>query len=239
MSDDPLKAYLGSLARMSRIAAASELKGVEREFQVLAKTMVRSGAYESAERLILATAELRLVEADTSHFDETTEILNRELKALKKRGWWVPGHNYVVNWSLSGLNTWRFTLLPMWAHKQAYRPADPKSGRPEGIVIDPGWHPAEKSDPTHGDTVDDSPEVALVLAAYAKKQPTVQETIRNELRWFESHFKVTIPPAIEAKFIKEGPKVAERRWGVDRLRTKKALVPFDGSKAIELSNWGF
>lgn len=161
-------------------------------------------------------------------YAQATAVLNRDLEALPKHGWWSPPNNYVVNGALMNLNGWIFTILPFHAGKTAYRPA---SGRfPEGIVIDPNWAPDGKDGPWSG-------KMAEAFAKYAKAQPNVQETVRRELADIERHFKVQIPDNVKAKLVGESLKVAKRRWGVDRLRRRKILVPFDGSKPVELGSW--
>ena len=40
---------------------------------------------------------------------------------------------------------------------------------------------------------------------------------------------------IQAKINGEALKVATRHWGVDGLRLKKNLLPFDGGKTIDIS----
>jgi hypothetical protein len=86
--------------------------------------------------------------------------------------------------------------------------------------------------------VDHSAKNAEILMKYAKSQPTVMETVKLELNWVEKKFGIKIPSDIEGTLIREAPKVAARRWGINRLRTKKILVPLDGSKPQELSSWG-
>jgi hypothetical protein len=161
----------------------------------------------------------------------------------RQGAWWDPPHNYCINSALMGLNTWQFHILPRMRQPLHYPPSlgmskeETDNLQPDGIIIDPGWWPTTSSDPTNGDTVDHSVKVAEILAKFAKGQPSVQQTVKNELTWLEGKYKVMIPPAIEASLIKDALKVATRRWGVNRLRTKKILVPFDGSKAQEMSNW--
>lgn len=212
------------------------------EMKRLASTFAKAGDLPHAEQLHQAAQEMSAVGFEDepegeSEYSKMEAILNAGLTKLKKGGWWDPPHNFVINSALMGLNTWRFGILPMFAAKMAYRPANPERGSPEGIVIDPSWHPSE-DDPTGGDTVDHSAKNAEILMKFAKSQPTVLETVKLELNWVEKKFGVKIPSDIEAALIREAPKVAARRWGINRLRTKKILVPLDGSKPQELSSWG-
>lgn len=161
-------------------------------------------------------------------YGQASEYLNKNLQALQHHGWWDPGHNYVVNGALMALNGWVFTIMPFRAAKTAYRP---KSDRfPEGIVIDPNWAPDDKDGPWTAKTAD-------IFVRYAKTRPSIEESVRQELADIERHFKVEIPSGVKSKLIGESQKVAKRRWGVDRLRRKKILVPFDGSKPIQLGSW--
>jgi hypothetical protein len=161
-------------------------------------------------------------------YGQAFEFLNKNLEALPKHGWWSPPHNYVVNGALMAINGWVYTILPFRAGKTAYRPA--RDGKPEGIVIDPGWSPDDKDGPWTG-------KVAEIFTRFAKTQPSVPDTVRQELADIERHFKVEIPASLKSTIIGESLKVAKRRWGVDRLRRKKILMPFDGSRPIQLGSW--
>jgi hypothetical protein len=165
-----------------------------------------------------------------SDYDQAIEVLDRELKPFpKKHGWWDPPHNYGVNSAIMELNGWYFTILPLFAAKIAYRP---KSDRfPEGIVIDPNWAPVK------GHTGPHTANTAAIFVKAAKAAPSVQDSVKQELKSIETHFKVDIPASVQSKLIGESLKVAQRRWGVDRLRRRKILVPFDGSKPIELGSF--
>ena len=174
---------------------------------------------------------------EESPYDKMEELLNKEMTRFpKKGGWWNPPHNYAINWSLTGLNTWMFVILPLFAEKKAYRPANPERGMPEGIVIDPNWTPVHH-DPTHGDTVAANVRNAEMLIRFAKAAHKVEETVKLELQWIETQFGIKIPAGVESKLVKDSLKVATRRWGTDRLRRKKILIPLDGSKSIELGSW--
>lgn len=162
-------------------------------------------------------------------YSQATEALNKELEVLQNgKAWWSPPHNYVVNGALMNLNGWVYTILPFRAALTAYRPA--KNGKPEGIVIDPNWAPDDKDGEWTG-------KMAEAFAKYAKAQPGIQDTVRQELAGIERHFKIEIPNALKTVIVNDSLKVAKRRWGVDRLRRKKILMPFDGSKPIQLGSW--
>jgi hypothetical protein len=164
-----------------------------------------------------------------SAYAQATEVLNQNLEVLQNgKAWWSPPHNYVVNGAMMNLNGWVYTILPFRAAVTAYRGA--KNGKPEGIVIDPNW----ASDGKDGEWAGG---MAEAFAKYAKAQPSIQDTVRGELASIERHFKIEIPSALKAAIIGDSLKVAKRRWGVDRLRRKRILMPFDGSKPIQLGSW--
>jgi curved DNA-binding protein CbpA len=158
------------------------------------------------------------------------DVLNRELEKFpKKHAWWSPGKNCAINVTLlGGINLWSFSILPQF-YKNIYRPA--MNGKPEGIVIDPDWHPLRQ------DFSDPSPDLMEKLVHFAKNEDTIKDAVAKQLRWIEEKFSCKIPSAVEAKLIKDADKVAKRRWGTNGLRTRKILVPFDGSKSIELGSW--
>lgn len=156
------------------------------------------------------------------------DVLNRELEPFpKKHAWWAPGKNLAVNVTLmGGVNLWHFSIIPQF-YRDIHRPA--RNGKPEGIVIDPGWHSTDNhtiSNPT--------PDIMYRCCKAAKEAESVGEAVKRQLKAIETKFSIQIPAAVESKLVKEADKVAKRRWGVDRLRARKILVPFDGSKAIEL-----
>ena len=173
-------------------------------------------------------------EEDAIDYEEMLKYLNFDLtKFPKKNGWWHPPHNFAINLAMMGLNLWRFTMLPMFPQRTAYRQ---KTDRlPEGIVIDPDWTDL----PGHRDDLfDPTLENAKNLAKMAEKYPTMQETTKAELKWVEDNFKVKIPSEIASKLSNDSVKIATRRWGTNRLQgRKRILVPFDGSKQIELGSW--
>jgi len=159
-------------------------------------------------------------------------LLNKELETLKKSGWWVPSKNYVINWALMGFNTWVFTIFPYYPKQTSYRQA--KGKFPEGIVISPHWVPTGKSDPiTGGEEVDDTNLAVLkLLIEYAQKRPNVKDTVKDELNWAESFFKIKIPDSVVNQLVSGADKVAKRRWGVHK--SPNVLIPLDGSKPIQL-----
>jgi curved DNA-binding protein CbpA len=158
------------------------------------------------------------------------DVLNRELEPFpKKHAWWSPGKNCAINVTLmGGINLWTFSIIPQF-YKNVYRPA--LNGKPEGIVIDPDWHPMRQ------DFSDPSPDLMMKLVDFAKGEESVKDAVKKQLRWIESKFGCQIPSVVEAKLVKDADKVAKRRWGTNGLRTRKILVPFDGTKSIELGSW--
>jgi hypothetical protein len=157
------------------------------------------------------------------------DLLNKELTKFPKGDcWWSPPKNIAINSAFMGINLWKFSLLPYHPVKRAYRAAE---GRfPEGIVIHPNWHPLN-------DTLypDDTLEIAQKLIDLVKGfSITLPEMVTQELRWIETKFGIKVPDAIETKLKTEIVKIATRRWSTNRLKTKDTLIPFDGSKAIEL-----
>ena len=154
------------------------------------------------------------------------------VKFPKKHGWWLPAHNMGINSSLSGLNLWVFTILPMFAAKKGFLPANDNHGA--GIVIHPSW----TSPVNLRETFEEDLENAKFLVDLASQHPTVGETVKAELKWLETHFRIDIPSNIAAKLIQEAPKIAARRWGTERMRLKDVFVPFDGGKPIEMTGFG-
>jgi len=162
------------------------------------------------------------------------EHLSRELKVVnpkKPNAFWSPGRSFVVNEALFAINMWFFSLLSgrLTDKSSGYAPAGKFMGgtSPEGLLIRPMWG-------SYADKVSETPEAIDQVIELAKKAKTCSEVVREELDDVERHNGVKIPENVRSKLIAEAPKVAARRWGIDRLRVKPVLVPFDGSKPIEL-----
>lgn len=161
---------------------------------------------------------------DESPEQAAVAILDAELEALpKKRAWWSPPRNFLINQGLSAYNFYRFTILPMYAARMAYNEAL------GGIVIHPIWTPLNNDYIRSLDVA-----AATKLVAIARKSATIQEDVRQELAWIERTFKIDIPDKIKATLTKDALTTAKRRWGVDRLKTKNRLIPLDGSPARDL-----
>lgn len=170
---------------------------------------------------------------ELSPYAQCMEYLNKNaVKFPKKHGWWLPAHNLGINSALGGINLWVFTILPMFPSKHAYLPANAEHGA--GIVIHPSWTSPVNLRETYDETV----ETAQFLVDLAEKHPTVGETVKDELKWIETHFHIDIPSSIVAKLIQEASKVAARRWGTNRMRMKDIFIPLDGGKPVELDMFG-
>jgi hypothetical protein len=187
--------------------------------------------YEDA--LITQNVTYRYAYAKKADIESVFSVLDRELTKFPKRnGWWDPPKNIALNSSLMGINLWSFAILPFNPAKRAYRAATDTT--PEGIIIHPNWHPVNNK--TYPDS---DPKLANHMVKMVTGfNETLQSTIASELRWIETKFSVKIPDSIESKLKTGAVKIATRRWGADRLRLKDTLIPFDGSKPIELGAFG-
>jgi hypothetical protein len=164
-------------------------------------------------------------EEGPSDYAQMVAYLNQHMKPFKKgHAWWLPPHNFAANAAIMELNFWHFTILPGFAH--AYRPATGHS--PEGVVIDPKW----ASFKDRG--IDHTLKGAELMVTLAKSQPSVPDSVKKDFEHIEEKFKIQIPHALVSKVVGDSLKIAERRWGTNRLRAKMILVPFDGSKAQEI-----
>lgn len=183
--------------------------------------------YEDA--LITQNVAYRYAYAKKADISAVFELFDKELtKFPKKIGWWDPPKNLAINSALMGINLWTFTILPFHSEKRAYHP---KTDRlQEGVVLHPNWDPFNQNL-----YPDDNLELATKLVKLVKTfNQTLQEVVVQELKWIETKFGVQIPDFIGAKLKVEIQKIAARRWSANRLRVKDILIPFDGSKAIEL-----
>lgn len=179
--------------------------------------------------LITQSVAWRYAYAKKADVSAVFGLLDKELTKFPKRnGWWDPPKNIAINSALMGINLWKFSLLPFRPSRGAYRVAEGKL--PEGIIIHPNWHPL--NDKTYPD---DTIEIVQKMIEMVKGfGVTLQDTVASELKWIETKFGVKVPATIEAKLKLEILKIATRRWSTNRLKTKDTLIPFDGSKAIEL-----
>lgn len=159
---------------------------------------------------------------------EAEKFVSENFESMKGGGWWIPNHNLLLNQTMMGTcNLWVFSMLPLFPKKKAF------NTKHNGIVIHPDWHPYDKR------VFDMSLADVKKVYVAAKSSPTVQDTVRRELAWVESEFKIQIPEAIQSKLVKSAVTTAVRRWGADRLRTKDQVIPLDGSKPFPLSAWGW
>lgn len=179
--------------------------------------------------LITQGVAYRYAYAKKANLSAVFRLLDDKLTKFPKRnGWWDPPKNLAINSAIMGINLWNFSLLPFRPLKKAYRAAGDRF--PEGIVIHPNWHPL--NDKTYPD---DNIEIVQKMIEMVKGfSVTLPEMVVQEMRWIETKFGVKVPDAIEAKLKMEIVKIATRRWSANRLKTKDTLIPFDGSKAIEL-----
>jgi hypothetical protein len=181
--------------------------------------------------LITQGVAYRYAFAKKADIQAVTDLFAKELtKFPKGHCWWDPPHNLGINQALMGINLWEFGILPGFPHKTAYWKGDERY--PEGLVVHPSWHPI-----TNNALTDDDVKVAEKLIKLAKAADSVQNRVKEELKKVEAWFSVKVPSGIESKLVAESVKIASRRWGVNHLKMRDTLIPFDGSKAVEISRW--
>jgi hypothetical protein len=124
----------------------------------------------------------------------------------------------------------------MFAAKQAYLPeGDDPVTEPAGIRLGLDWQPHPQY---RNETFPATLAVAQKLVAFCRKHRTVGETMKDELKWIETHFGVAIPSSVEAQYVMKSPQIATRRWGINRLKTPDVFIPLDGRKAVPMPSWG-
>jgi hypothetical protein len=163
------------------------------------------------------------------------EVLNQKLTKTKKgHGWWKPPHNLLVNQALMGINLWRFRLFSGYGGiARAFRKDK------NALIIKPGWSSVDDgrrigSMNASGFTQID-PETAEKLVKLVAAQPTIEDTVREELAAIEKQFGIEIPSNVKAGLIGSAVKVAGQKWGLSSsTRGKDRAVPLDGSKPYDL-----
>lgn len=164
--------------------------------------------------------------------DACVQFLDANMIRMGKRdsAWWLPAHNFGINMTMLGkLNLWVFTILPFHAQTAAYLPEG--EGHPAGIVTHAIWRP-------HGRLKDDYPATAKnaeVMLRWAKQHAMVGDSVQREMKWIEDTFHIDIPTAIKTRWAQEAPKLAARRWSIDRLRVKDRFIPLDGGPAQDMT----
>lgn len=184
---------------------------------------------EFEDALITQSVAYRYAYAKKSDVSAVYELLGKELTKFPKGNcWWDPPKNIAINSALMGLNLWTFSLLPFRPERRAYRA---KSDRhPEGIVLHPGWHPLNNK--TYPDS--DMEIIERMISTVKGFGVTLQDTVTEQVKWIETKFGIKVPPEIEATLKSGVVKVATRKWGINQLKSRDTLIPFDGSKPIEL-----
>ena len=180
---------------------------------------------------------------EDAEFDEAVKLLNKHFKPFKKgRGWWIPDHALGVNMTLmGGINLWRFSIYPTKAQVSGpaslyHPPKTDKRGNvySEGVEYRPMWVPYRKL----GESIAAVPKNVEILIKAVKAFPSVGEITKREFKLIESKAGVKIPSSIVSQCVSQAVKVAERRWGVNRLKTNPQLLPFDGGKPEKMDSWG-
>lgn len=187
---------------------------------------------EFKDALVTQSVAYRYAYAKKADTSAVYELLNKELTKFPKGNcWWNPPKNIAINSALMGLNLWAFSLLPFHPNKRAYRA---KSDRfPEGIVLHPGWHPLNNQ--TYPDS--ELEIIEKMISTVKGFGVTLQDTVTEQIKWIETKFGIKVPAEIEATLKVGVVKMATRRWHINHLKTKDTLIPFDGSKAIELGSF--
>jgi len=159
------------------------------------------------------------------------DYIRENMTPFKKgRALWIPPHSIALNQTLMGTwNLWQFTLLPLFPGKQSW-----SSGkyRPEGLITQASWRSYQGMRDSFNITKLD---LAKKIVNLIKGAETVGDSATQDMKWVESKFGVDVSPDIKAKLIREAPKMAARRWGVNALRLKKRLYPNDGSKPLDFT----
>lgn len=173
--------------------------------------------------------------------EQAYEWLDAHFERLntKKRlhtAWWLPGQGVAVNLPMTGgLQLWRYTTLPvMVPMDRVYREA--KDDDPAGILWRPSWQILRNASGDSGIPI--MRESLELILGYVEGYHTTGQIQAWEFDAIEKQSGVPVPEAIRQKYIKDSPKVAKRRWGVNRLKIRTNFIPFDGSKKLELNSWG-
>ena len=184
------------------------------------------------------------VKTARDEYDAAVAALNKSFTPFKKgRGWWIPDHGLGVNMTLmGGINLWRFSTYPTKVQvtgdpgKLYHAAMTDKHGNTysEGIEYRPMWVPYRKL----GESIAATPKNVEVLLEAVKSFPSVGEITKREFKLIESKAGIKIPSSIVSQCVSKAPKVAARRWGVNRLKTNPQLLPFDGGKAEKMDSYG-
>jgi len=198
-------------------------------------TTLRSKAIHLAQANPAIRGEL-LPLLKTAQDSDARAFIEQELESLKKGGYWKPPHNLALNFALMGANFWTFTILPLFWQRKAYRKDL------NGIVIHPIWTSVANGRTIGPKNMSGFSELDMKTAqdvvSTIRRAESVQDSVRHELKAIETQFGIDIPTSIVSDLIQDSLKVAKRRWGVDRMKVKDRLIPFDGSPARDLSAWG-
>jgi len=184
-----------------------------------------------ASQLIVVADELSAIPKQADEMDNedsaSAALFDEKLERFPKgSAWWSSPQNMAINRAMVAWNFWRFTILPMFPAKRAYREDL------NGIVIRPAWRPVSDQNVALMTL-----ELAEKLVGHVKSSPTLQATVEKELSWIERTFGIKVPAGVRASLAKDSLKAAKRRWNANQLRLKDRLIPLDGGKPRDLGSW--
>jgi hypothetical protein len=124
-------------------------------------------------------------------------------------GWWLPAHNMGFKMIHSGkVIVSRYQILPTISGATVYMPGDSK------IVISPMWWRSEKWPSVYEPSIN----LAQKFLALAIHEPTIPNTVKEELHGLENKFGISIPPEMVTRLSMNATRNAISRWGAPRIR---------------------
>lgn len=129
-------------------------------------------------------------------------------------GWWLPAHNMAVRLTRQNLVVvLKYQVLP---NASAPTPAYSPGGGWKGPLLHlaPMWW----KHPRFGGNYPPTADLAQRLVGLMAHEPTITNTVKDEMQWVNDMFDTTVPPGIVTRLSMGGVKNAIIRWAATKIR---------------------
>lgn len=127
-------------------------------------------------------------------------------------GWWLPAHNLAVRLIRGTVIVMKYQIVGGSDLDLTYTSGD--DGRRPTLTLAPMWW----KHPRFGGNYPPTATLAQKLVGLMVHEPTVMNTVRDEMQWVNDMFNTTVPPGIVTKLSMGAIKNAIIRWNTAKIR---------------------